>query len=136
VKLHPPHRIMNAHGDPPAETILLVEDEPAVRRLVAVSLERAGYRVLEARDGAEGIALFEANALAVDLLITDVRMPEMDGQSLVRELRDRAPALRVLCVSGYPGSAVELTNREHFLAKPFSKYELLDIVRKVLDTSG
>ncbi|MEO7271421.1 MAG: response regulator [Vicinamibacterales bacterium] len=127
---------MSASGDSKAETILLVEDEPAVRRLVAVSLERAGYRVLEARDGSEGVALFEAHAPAVDLLITDVRMPEMDGASLVRELRDRAPALRVLCVSGYPGAAVDLTRTEHFLAKPFSKYELLATVRKVLGHRG
>jgi two-component system cell cycle sensor histidine kinase/response regulator CckA len=124
---------MPTPGDPPSETILLVEDEPAVRRLVAASLERAGYQVLEARDGVEGLALFDAHASSVDLLITDLRMPEMDGQSLVRELRDRAPALRVLCVSGYPGSAVELTHTEHFLAKPFSKYELLRTVRQVLD---
>jgi two-component system cell cycle sensor histidine kinase/response regulator CckA len=126
-------RIMTPPGDPRSETILLVEDEPAVRRLVAASLERAGYHVLEARDGAEGLALFDTHADAVDLLITDLRMPEMDGQSLVRELRDRAPALRVLCVSGYPGSAIDLTLTEHFLAKPFSKYELLLTVRKVLD---
>ena len=123
---------MSASGDTPVETILLVEDEPSVRRLVAASLERAGYRVLEARDGSEGVALFEAHAPAVDLLITDVRMPEMDGPSLIRELRARAPGLRVLCVSGYPGSAVDLTHTEHFLAKPFSKYQLLATVRRVL----
>ena len=67
---------MTTPGAPPAETILLVEDEPAVRRLVAVSLERAGYRVLEACDGAAGMALFDAHAPAVDLLITDPGGPE------------------------------------------------------------
>jgi len=126
---------MTTSGDFPSETILLVEDEPAVRRLVAASLARAGYRVLEAADGAEGIALFEAHAEAVDLLITDLRMPEMDGESLVRALRDRAPALRVLCVSGYPGRAADLASTEHYLAKPFSRYELLGTVRKVLDSA-
>jgi len=126
---------MTTPRDPTCETILLVEDEPAVRRLVAASLARAGYRVLEARDGAQGIELFEAHADAVDLLITDIRMPEMDGDALVRELRGRAPALRVLCVSGYPGRAAELASTEHFLAKPFSRYELLGSVRKVLDSA-
>src|SRR5690348_14576722 len=108
---------MSAPGDPPHQTILLVEDEPAVRRLVAASLARAGYHVLEAHDGQQGLAIFAEHADAVDLLITDLRMPEMDGQSLVRQLRDRSPELRVLCVSGYPGTAAELTSSEHFLAK-------------------
>lgn len=117
------------------ETILLVEDEPAVRRLVAASLQRAGYHVLEAQDGMHGLAVFDEHAGAVDLLITDLRMPEMDGESLVRQLRHRAPGLRVLCVSGFPGTSAGVTNSEHFLAKPFSKYELLGKVRKILETA-
>ena len=127
---------MTTPGDLPSATILLVEDEPAVRRLVATSLTRAGYRVLEAADGLQGMELFEAHAEAIDLLITDLRMPEMDGESLVRALRGRDPDLRVLCVSGYPGLASGLASTEHFLAKPFSRYELLGTVRKVLDSAG
>jgi len=129
-------RSMTTPGDLPSATILLVEDEPAVRRLVATSLTRAGYRVLEAADGLQGMELFEAHAEAIDLLITDLRMPEMDGESLVRALRGRDPELRVLCVSGYPGRASGLASTEHFLAKPFSRYELLGTVRKVLDSAG
>jgi two-component system cell cycle sensor histidine kinase/response regulator CckA len=116
------------------ETILLVEDEPAVRQLVAAALGRAGYHVLEARDGEDAIALFDTHAASVDLLLTDLRMPQMDGIELVRQLRARAPGLRVICVSGYPGSGVDLTITEHYLAKPFSKADLLDKVRQVLDS--
>jgi two-component system cell cycle sensor histidine kinase/response regulator CckA len=124
---------MTKSGSTPAETILVVEDEPAVRQLVAAALERAGYRVLEARDGERALSLFEANEAAIDLLVTDLRMPQMDGSELVRLLRARAPNLKVICVSGYPGTGVDLSLTEHYLAKPFSKADLLNKVREVLD---
>ena len=124
---------MTKSGSTPGETILVVEDEPAVRQLVAVALERAGYRVFEARDGEKALALFEANEPAIDLLLTDLRMPQMDGTELVRLLRARAPNLKVICVSGYPGTGADLSLTEHFLAKPFSKTDLLNKVREVLD---
>jgi two-component system cell cycle sensor histidine kinase/response regulator CckA len=124
---------MTKSGSTPAETILVVEDEPAVRQLVAAALERAGYRVLEARDGERALSLFAANEAAIDLLVTDLRMPQMDGSELVRLLRARAPNLKVICVSGYPGTGVDLSLTEHYLAKPFSKADLLNKVREVLD---
>ena len=117
----------------PSETILLVDDEPAVRHLVAAALDRAGYRVLEARDGAHGVELFDDHAGPIDLLLTDLRMPLMSGRELVATLRERVPALKVLCVSGYPGSGADLTVTEHYLAKPFSRADLLSKVRQVLD---
>jgi two-component system, cell cycle sensor histidine kinase and response regulator CckA len=118
----------------PGETILLVEDEPAVRALVALTLSRAGYNVLQAGNGETALAVFDEHAGRVDLLVTDVRMPQMDGAELVRQLRSRTPDLKVLCISGFPGSGSDITVTEHYLAKPFSKVDLLDKVRYVLDT--
>jgi two-component system cell cycle sensor histidine kinase/response regulator CckA len=124
---------MSNSGATPSETILVVEDEPAVRQLVTAALERAGYRVLEARDGEKAVSLFDANAADIDLLLTDLRMPQMGGAELARRLRARAPQLKVICVSGYPGTGVDLNLTEHYLAKPFSKADLLNKVREVLD---
>jgi two-component system, cell cycle sensor histidine kinase and response regulator CckA len=124
---------MSNSGATPSETILVVEDEPAVRQLVTAALERAGYRVLEARDGEKAVSLFDANAADIDLLLTDLRMPQMDGAELARRLRARAPRLKVICVSGYPGTGVDLNVTEHYLAKPFSKADLLNKIREVLD---
>jgi two-component system cell cycle sensor histidine kinase/response regulator CckA len=114
------------------ETILLVEDEPAVRQLFAIALTRAGYQVHEARNGQEALKLFDQYGDAVDLLLTDMRMPYMGGAELMQQLRARRKTLKLICISGYPGaSEIELTT--DFLAKPFSRDELLAKVREVLD---
>ncbi len=114
------------------ETILLVEDEPAVRQLFATALTRAGYKVFEARNGEEAVKLFEQHADAVDLLLTDMRMPYMGGAELAKELRGRKSDLKLICISGYPGSLETVTETD-FLAKPFSRDEMLRKVRDVLD---
>lgn len=116
----------------PRETILLVEDEPAVRQLFSLALTRAGYRVHEARNGQEALKVFEQHGDTVDLLLTDMRMPYMGGAELARQLRSRRQSLRLLCISGYSGGA-ELEFSEEFLAKPFSRDQLLTKVREVLD---
>ena len=114
------------------ETILLVEDEPAVRQLFAQALIRAGYRVLEARNGQEAIKVFDQHAGGVDLLLTDMRMPYMGGGELATTLRSRNAALKLLCISGYPGTETTDFGAD-FLAKPFSRDDLLAKVREVLD---
>ena len=114
------------------ETILLVEDEPAVRQLFATALSRAGYKVFEARNGEEAVKLFEQHATEVDLLLTDMRMPFMGGAELAKELRSRKTGLKLICISGYPGSLQTLDITD-FLAKPFSRDEMLRKVRDVLD---
>jgi two-component system, cell cycle sensor histidine kinase and response regulator CckA len=114
------------------ETILLVEDEPAVRQLFATALTRAGYKVFEARNGEEALKLFEQHADAVDLLLTDMRMPYMGGAELAKELHGRKSSLKLICISGYPGS-LETAAATDFLAKPFSRDEMLRKVRDVLD---
>ena len=114
------------------ETILLVEDEPAVRQLFAQALTRAGYRVYEARNGQEALKVFDQHGESVDLLLTDMRMPFMGGAELAEQLRRRRRTLKLLCVSGYAGGVdTELTS--DFLAKPFSRDDLLKKVREVLD---
>ena len=119
-------------ADKQKETILLVEDEPAVRQLFSLALTRAGYRVYEARNGQEAIKLFDQHGESVDLLLTDMRMPFMGGGELARQLRTRRRTLKLLCISGYAGGT-ELEFSGDFLAKPFSRDELLAKVREILD---
>ena len=123
------------NGVPPAaarETILLVEDEPAVRQLFAQALTRAGYRVHEARNGQEAVNLFDQYGETIDLLLTDMRMPYMGGAELAQHLRARRLTLKLICISGYPG-AMDDDLAADFLAKPFSRDALLGKVREVLD---
>jgi len=114
------------------ETILLVEDEPAVRQLFAHALTRAGYRVYEARNGEEAIKVFDQHGDTIDMLLTDMRMPYMGGAELAHHLRERRSSLKLLCISGYPGQ-LDPDVVTDFLAKPFSRDELLKKVRDVLD---
>jgi two-component system cell cycle sensor histidine kinase/response regulator CckA len=130
-------RLARAHdaGGAPAparETILLVEDEPAVRQLFAQALIRAGYRVYEARNGQEAMQVFDQHGDTIDLLLTDMRMPYMGGAELAQHLRSRRRTLKLLCVSGYP-SAAEGQLKADFLAKPVSRDDLLAKVREILD---
>lgn len=114
------------------ETILLVEDEPAVRQLFAQALTRSGYQVYEARNGQEAMKMFEEHGDKIDLLLTDMRMPYMGGSELAHHLRGRRQSLKLLCISGYPGS-LDPDLAGDFLAKPFSRDDLLRKVREVLD---
>ena len=114
------------------ETILLVEDEPAVRQLFAQALIRAGYSVYEARNGQEAVQLFDQHGDSIDMLLTDMRMPYMGGAELAHQLRGRRRTLKLLCISGYPGNLDDDLSVD-FLAKPFSRDALLQKVREVLD---
>ena len=119
-------------NEPTRETILLVEDEPAVRQLFAQALVRAGYKVHEARNGREALEVFDQHGDSVDLLLTDMRMPFMGGAELASQLRTRRGTLKLLCISGYAGGH-ELEFSGDFLAKPFSRDQLLAKVREILD---
>jgi len=110
------------------ETILLVEDEPAVRHQFVTALTRAGYTVLEAANGEEGIAIFDRHAAAIDLLVTDIRMPHLTGDQLARKLRERRPDLKVIWISGNGGP----DDSQDYLTKPFSREEMLKKIREVL----
>jgi PAS domain S-box-containing protein len=115
------------------ELILLVEDEAPVRRSAMRTLERAGFRVLEARHGADALLLWREHAGEIALVVTDIRMPEMGGVELVHHLRAERPHLPVLYVSGYaPGlDATRAAGdaRIPFLEKPYTLTELLEAVR-------
>lgn len=118
------------------KTVLVTEDDPSVRRLLVRSLEREGYRVLEAASPEEAVQTCREAGSGVDLLLTDVRMPEMEGPELAARLREIVPGLRVLFVSGYSESSGllpdELGPAEDFLAKPFSPDRLKAVVRDIL----
>ncbi len=116
---------------PSAESVLLVEDEENVRRLVSHILREAGYRVLAAADGTEGMALAASHPGRLDLLLTDLRLPGLQGADLAKELRKRDANLKVIFLSGDP-SVANLTEDDVVLEKPFSPTELLGVVREVL----
>jgi signal transduction histidine kinase len=122
------------HGD---ETVLLVEDEASVRDLARKVLEGHGYTVLEADRGAAALLLSDAHATAIDVLVTDVVMPEMSGRELAQHLAARRPKTRVLFMSGFTDDAVVrhgvLEADVAYLQKPFTPEGLLKRVRAVLD---
>ncbi|MBU1451858.1 MAG: PAS domain S-box protein [Proteobacteria bacterium] len=119
------------------ETVLLVEDEAMVRNMARRSLERLGYRVLEAADGPLALELAQNHTGAIDMLVTDVIMPKMNGRELYQRLRQILPEIKVLYISGYDDNIVSrqgvLEHGIHFLQKPFSVAALAQKVRQCLD---
>ncbi|TMI99798.1 MAG: response regulator [Alphaproteobacteria bacterium] len=118
-------------------TILLVEDEADLRRLNARGLSSRGYTVLEAGNGIEAIEVIESRGGAVDLVVSDVVMPEMDGPTLAKELRTRNPNLKIIFVSGYAEDAFEKNlpddhGKFHFLPKPFTLKQLVAAVKETM----
>ncbi len=118
------------------ETVLVVEDEKPVLRLIAVILGHAGYTVHCAADHAEALAR-AADLPRLDLLVTDVVLPVMNGKEIAARLQARHPAMKVLFVSGYTQSAIgreaDLAAGDAFLQKPFTPVALTRKVRDVLD---
>ncbi len=118
-------------------TILLVEDEDAVRLFGARALRNKGYEVLEARSGDEALELMSSQDRPIDLLITDVVMPRMDGPTLIRRVRERWPGMKVIYISGYAEDAfrkrLDETGAIHFLPKPFSLKQLAGKVKEVME---
>jgi two-component system cell cycle sensor histidine kinase/response regulator CckA len=118
-------------------TILLVEDEEGLRALNARGLESRGFTVLQASNGIEAIKVLEDRAGEVDLVVSDVVMPEMDGPTLLREMRKRNPSLKMIFVSGYAEDAFEKNlpeRREYaFLAKPFTLKQLVAVVKETME---
>ena len=121
-----------------SETILLAEDEPTVRMLTRIILERRGYRVLEAANGPEAVVLWTRHRAEIALLLTDLVMPGgMTGLQLAQRLRHDQPRLKIIMTSGYSaeiaGTELEPRHGDIFLQKPCAPELLLETVRQCLD---
>ena len=120
------------------ETILLVEDEPAILNITTMILTNQGYTVLAANSPIEAIRLAGDHADEINLLMTDVVMPEMNGRDLAKELQSEYPQLRCLYMSGYTANVIAhhgvLDAGLYFIQKPYSMNALADKLREVLDS--
>jgi CheY-like chemotaxis protein len=118
--------------------VLLVEDEEQVRRIICEVLEQQGYSVLTAANGEEALKIAEDARTDVQLLLTDVVMPQMSGPALAEQLSVLRPQLKVLYISGYTDDAIVrhglLDEKLHFLQKPFDAASLARKVREVFDS--
>ncbi len=118
------------------ETVLLVEDDDLLRKLGVRVLGAAGYRVIAAENGQDALATLAAEPTSIDLVVTDVVMPEMGGRDLIERLRVDQPDLPVLYVSGYTANAIVhegvLEDGVEFLGKPYTPQQLLRMIRQVL----
>ena len=121
-------------------TILLVEDEDGLRSLNARGLRSRGYTVIEAENGLDALEALEREEGAVDLVVSDVVMPEMDGPTMLTEMRKRNPDLRIIFVSGYAEDAFEKSLPEgqqfNFLPKPFTLSQLVAAVKETMTSSS
>jgi two-component system, cell cycle sensor histidine kinase and response regulator CckA len=119
------------------ETVLVVEDEPAVRNLVRAVLERKGYVVLVAQDGAVALDLVDKHTGVIHVLLTDMVMPGMNGRDLAALVRTRRPTIKVVFMSGYTADVPTELGTEGgpvFLSKPFTEQTLTAKLREALDT--
>jgi two-component system cell cycle sensor histidine kinase/response regulator CckA len=116
--------------------VLLVEDEDAVRLFGARALRNKGYKIVEAKTGDAALDIVREMGPEIDLLITDVVMPQMDGTTLIREARKLFPALKIVCISGYAEEQfrqnLEGFENVHFLPKPFSLDQLAAKAKEAL----
>src|SRR4051812_20937298 len=121
---------------PEKKQVLIVDDEPNLRKILAAQLSRDGYDVLTAEDGAEGLSILRDHH--IDLVVTDLKMPKVDGMELLREALREDPELPVVMITahGTVDTAVEAlkTGAFDYLTKPFDKDEVRQIVAKALKT--
>jgi CheY-like chemotaxis protein len=117
-------------------TILVVDDEEALRRVVQRQLSKHGFRVVTASDGMEALHIATSVRDTVDLVITDVMMPNMNGGELAGELVTVCPNAKILFMSGFPGSLLDEREAASVLAKPFSEAELIQHIQRVLGEGG
>jgi two-component system cell cycle sensor histidine kinase/response regulator CckA len=118
------------------ERVLVVDDEPGVRKLLARILRARGYDVFETEDGPSALALMASAGRPMDLVVTDVLMPKMSGLQLAREVQSRWPSVKILLVSGYPhkdaGEPNQIDSTLPMLGKPFSPTSIENAVRELL----
>ncbi len=137
---------VGGHAQPPlpdesprgrGELVLVVDDEPAIRLVTQRTLESLGYRVVPASDGAAAVAYYAQHQQEIDLVLTDVMMPILDGEATIHVLKHLNPALRVIAVSGLDVAEniakVTRAGVHDFLAKPYTRLTLARVIREVLD---
>ncbi|MGK2851160.1 MAG: hybrid sensor histidine kinase/response regulator [Candidatus Limnocylindrales bacterium] len=112
--------------------VLLVEDDASIREFAERVLRSAGYEVLEASDGDQGLAISEAHAGPIDLLMTDIMMPGIDGRELAARIRAKRPTIGIVVISGYADVGQDLEAEAYFLAKPFSVAALMEATARAL----
>jgi two-component system, chemotaxis family, chemotaxis protein CheY len=121
-----------------AKTILAVDDSTSIRQMVAFTLKSAGYTVIEAADGVEGLAKAQANAHIINLVLTDQNMPNMDGLTLIKTLRGQPQfvATPILMLTTESSDAMKSQGKaagaSGWLVKPFDPHKLLEVVKKVI----
>jgi len=127
------NQISNLHAAP--KTVLLVEDDPALRDMLAKTLQRAGFTVVTAIHGVDALA--QLRALSVDIVVTDILMPEMDGFELIRTLRAKWPELPIVAMSGiadtpnFRNLALKF-GAKAALSKPVNRAHLVEVMRDVM----
>ena len=118
--------------------VLVVDDEPNIRRLVALNLIKSGYEVVEAQDGAQAIAALNAgdNPLMVDAILCDIRMPRINGQEAIAYFRNQYRSIPVVVLTGYPDVELAVTLLKQgvaeYLIKPVTKERLLEVVQTMV----
>jgi two-component system, cell cycle sensor histidine kinase and response regulator CckA len=134
-----PHAVSHSAKSPDrgSETILVVEDHDPIRRMMVRCLENHGYKVLSAVNGKDALQVFQSYSEPINMLLSDVIMPEMDGVKLAETLKPLAPHMKILFISGYTDDWNRYFNPEHgdkhLFQKPFTIPEFLLEVRKCLD---
>ncbi len=111
--------------------ILVADDEDSIRRLLAMVLTTAGHEVLSARNGLEEVALFQSYQDRIDLVVTDLRMPVMDGHEAISRILERRPNTRIICITGYTDRDIPPGVTK--LDKPFLPTDLISKVEEALE---
>lgn len=129
---------MNPMPTTTGATILMVEDNPSARMALEALLDALGYKVLVAADAPEALALFQAQPDAIDLVMSDLILPEMGGPELCMELRRRKPAQRCMIMSGYPleeeSERLRRQGINYWLQKPFNMRQLQELLQAALQS--
>jgi CheY-like chemotaxis protein len=123
---------MAENGSNHGATILIAEDEPALRNLFQNILNSAGYQVLIASDGKKALEIADQHERNIDLLLSDVVMPEMSGMELAKTLKSKRPEIRIILTSAYSLETLGMDSDWHFIPNPYCPKRLLEEVRKTL----
>jgi two-component system cell cycle sensor histidine kinase/response regulator CckA len=116
-------------------TSLVLDDEPAIRNLITTILRHEDFRIVEAENGARGLEIMQEMGEQIDLIISDIRMPEVDGVAFARSVRRLHPRVPIILMSGYTECEATL-DFDGFVEKPFAVRKLLEVVRRAVAQAG